>query len=359
MALVEFKCPNCGGEISYSANKGKMTCPYCDSEFSIKTVEEYNESLKDEIENDISWTLDTEQFDDEEVSGLRTYICKSCGGEIIGDDNMGATVCPFCGNNIVISEKFSGSLRPDLVIPFKKTKKDAKEALIKHYKNKVLLPAVFKDDNHLDEIKGIYIPFWLFDGEADVDIRYKGIKNHYWSDSHYDYHEKEYYAIRRSGSVAFEQVPVDGSSKIANELMESIEPFDYTEAVDFKTAYLAGYLAEKYDVEANECEDIANDRIKNSSLSAFESTINGYDSKIPEHLGIRLRNGKVHYALYPVWFLNTTYKDKQYTFVMNGQTGKFIGNMPTDLGKLGLYAVSIFMVVTIIVFAIMYLVWVL
>ena len=65
MALVEFKCPNCGGEISYSANKGKMTCPYCDSEFSIKTVEEYNESLKDEIENDISWTLDTEQFDDD------------------------------------------------------------------------------------------------------------------------------------------------------------------------------------------------------------------------------------------------------------------------------------------------------
>ena len=358
MALVEFKCPNCGGEINYSANKGKLTCPYCDSEFEIEALEEYNEVLKNETEDEIKWSCNSEEFAEEETNSLRTYICKSCGGEIIGDENMGATSCPFCGNNIVISEKFAGSLKPDLVIPFKKTKKDTKEALLKHYQGKVLLPNIFKDENHLDEIKVIYVPFWLFDGEALVDIRYKGIRNRYWSDSKYDYHETQVYAVARNGEIAFEQVPVDGSSKLANELMESIEPYDYKEAVDFKTAYLAGYFADKYDVEAKECVNIANQRIKTSSLNIFEGTIHGYDSLVPEHVGIRLKNGEVHYALYPVWILNTTYNNQQYIFAMNGQTGKFVGNLPLDKNKLILYFLLIFFGVAILTFLIIFLVWV-
>ena len=358
MAIREFKCPNCGGEINYDSDSGKLKCPYCDSEFEVEALKEYDDILKNETNSQLNWDPNVgQEWTEEEENGLRTYICKSCGGEIIGDENMGATSCPFCGNNIVVMEKFSGQLKPDVVIPFKKNKKDAREALLNHYKGKLFLPDEFKDGNHLDEIKGIYVPFWLFDGDAEVDIRYKGTKVRHWSDAQYDYQETSYYAVARAGDISFERVPVDGSSKMTDSLMESIEPYDFNDAVDFQTAYLAGYLADKYDVEASKCVKKANERIKTSSLSAFEGTIHGYTSLIPEHVQIMLNKGKIHYALYPVWILNTTYNNEQYTFAMNGQTGKFVGNLPMDKKKFALCFISVFVVMTLIMFLVFYMVW--
>ncbi len=104
-------------------------------------------------------------------------------------------------------------------------KKAAKEALQRHYKGKKLLPKIFKKENHIDEIKGVYVPFWLFDADADADIRYKATRVRTWSDSDYDYTETSYYSIGRSGDIGFDRVPVDGSSKMPDDLMESIEPF--------------------------------------------------------------------------------------------------------------------------------------
>ena len=54
----------------------------------------------------------------------------------------------------------------------------------------------------------------------------------------------------------------------------------------------------------------------------------------PKNTSVQVRNGLAKYALYPVWLLNTSYKGEKYTFAMNGQTGKFIGNLPVDNGKL-------------------------
>lgn len=218
------------------------------------------------------------------------------------------------------------------MIPFKIDKKAAKEALQRHYKGKKLLPKIFKKENHIDEIKGVYVPFWLFDADADADIRYKATRVRTWSDSDYDYTETSYYSIGRSGDIGFDRVPVDGSSKMPDDLMESIEPFKFEDAVDFKTAYLAGYLADKYDVTAEQSIDRANERIKRSTEDAFASTVKGYHSVTTENSSIRLHNGKAKYALYPVWLLNTTWKGKKYLFAMNGQTGKFVGDLPVDNG---------------------------
>lgn len=101
-----------------------------------------------------------------EEQGLSTYHCESCGGEIVADENTAASVCPFCGNPVVMTGKLSGALRPDLIIPFKLDKQAAKAGLMKHLEGKKLLPKIFKDQNHIDEIRGIYVPFWLFYTEA-------------------------------------------------------------------------------------------------------------------------------------------------------------------------------------------------
>jgi DNA-directed RNA polymerase subunit RPC12/RpoP len=331
--LMEYKCPACGGAIEFDSSIQKMKCPFCDTEFAMETLKELEEEIKNEPPETMEWEESAgSEWQEGETDGMKVYVCKSCGGEIIGDENTAATSCLFCGNPVIITNQFAGTLRPDLVIPFKFDKKMAKEKLMKHLKGKRLLPKVFKEENRIDEIKGIYVPFWLFDTDVDADIHYNATKTRSWSDDDYKYMETSYYEISRGGRIGFEQVPVDGSSKMADDLMESIEPFNYTDAVDFQTAYLAGYLADKYDVTAEESIARANKRVKRSTEEAFRKTVRGYANVTTKDSNIRLSNGSSKYALCPVWLLNTTWHEKDYVFAMNGQTGKFVGDLPVDKG---------------------------
>lgn len=330
-ALQEYKCPCCGGALAFDSSIQKMKCPFCDTEFEMEALEGYDEVLKEDRADSMEWeTTAGGEWENGEADALRTYICKSCGGEIVGDANTAATTCPFCGNRVVMMGNFSGALKPDLIIPFKLDKNAAKDGLMRHLSGKRLLPRVFKSQNHIDEIKGVYVPFWLFDTDADAQMRYSATKVRTWSDEDYDYKETSHFAVSRGGNISFENVPVDGSSKMADDLMESIEPYNMADAVDFRTAYLAGYLADKYDVGAEESVERANERVKKSTESAFAATVKDYDTVETENSSIQLKNGKAKYALYPVWLLNTTWNGNQYTFAMNGQTGKFVGNLPID-----------------------------
>ncbi|MBQ7060603.1 MAG: hypothetical protein IJM85_02350 [Clostridia bacterium] len=329
--LLEYKCPCCGGAIAFDSGIQKMKCPYCDTEFEMESLAAYDNVLNNQKPDSMNWNTDAgTDWQPGETEGMRIYICQSCGGQIVGDENMTATSCPFCGNPVVVAGNVSGLLKPDLVIPFKLDKEAAKRALNEHLQGKRLLPKVFKDQNHIDEIKGIYVPYWVFNADADADMRYRATRTTSWRDRDYIYTETRHYSVLRSGSLGFEAVPVDGSQKIPNDLMESIEPFDIHEAVDFQTAYLAGYLADKYDVTAEDSIERANERIKKSTEAVFATTVSDYMSVVPEASSIRLSNAEAKYALYPVWLLNTTWKDKQYTFAMNGQTGKFVGDLPAD-----------------------------
>lgn len=346
--INEYKCPSCGGAIEFDSHSQKMKCSYCDTEFDLETLKKYDEQLSKEAEqkDDISdWQTDPgKQWQEGETDGMNVYTCKSCGGEIVSDENTGATSCPYCGNPVILTERFRGALRPDMVIPFKLDKKAAKEAYYKHIKGRPLLPKVFRRENHIDEIKGIYVPFWLFDADVAADARYKATKVRTWSDSDYDYTETSYYSVDRSGNMSFVSVPVDGSSRMPDDLMESIEPYKVADAVEFQTAYLSGYLADKYDVDAQQSTDRARERMKESAQDVLRDTVKGYASVIPENTNVRISGGDAKYALYPVWILNTTWRGKKYIFAMNGQTGRMTGDLPVDNGAytrwlLGLTAV--------------------
>ena len=346
--INEYKCPSCGGAIEFDSHSQKMKCPYCDTEFDLETLKKYDEQLSKEAEqkDDISdWQTDPgKQWQEGETDGMNVYTCKSCGGEIVSDENTGATSCPYCGNPVILTERFRGALRPDMVIPFKLDKKAAKEAYYKHIKGRPLLPKVFRRENHIDEIKGIYVPFWLFDADVAADARYKATKVRVWSDSDYDYTETSYYSVDRSGNMSFVSVPVDGSSRMPDDLMESIEPYKVADAVEFQTAYLSGYLADKYDVDAQQSTDRARERMKESAQDVLRDTVKGYASVIPENTNVRISGGDAKYALYPVWILNTTWRGKKYIVAMNGQTGRMTGDLPVDNGAytrwlLGLTAV--------------------
>ena len=308
----------------------QLACPYCGSNINLNALES---------DADLSQAQEPEQLDlayegmgwrEEELGGMAVYSCQSCAGEILGDETLGATSCPFCGNPVVMTSRFSGALRPDAVLPFKFGKKDALAALERHYVKKKLLPKVFKDKNHLDEVKGVYVPFWIYDAEAGGRVSYRCERVRRWSDSNYDYTETSIYHAEREGQIGFSGVPVDGSEAMDDALMDSIEPFHLAEAVDFKTAYLAGYFANKYDQDAQQCADRATKRIYATAENAFQATVIGYNRVTPESSFLRFLGGQVRYMLLPVWLLNTSWQGQNFTFAMNGQTGKLAGDLPLD-----------------------------
>ena len=350
--LFEYKCPNCSGAIEFDSNTQKMKCPYCDSEFDVETLKNMDARLEEAQPDTYSWDASSGEAVWDESDGVSVFVCKSCGGEIVGDENTAATSCPYCGNPVVMSGRLSGDLKPDFVIPFKLDKQGAKDALKAYVSKKKFAPNTFKSENRLNEVRGIYVPFWLFDSDANAAVSYDATKIRTWSDSKYNYTETSHYDVFRAGSMSFQNIPVDGSSKMPDDLMESVEPFKFEEAVDFQTAYLAGYLADKYDVTMEQSIDRANQRIKISCEDTLRDTVNGFSSVTTKSSSVQTSNGVAKYALYPVWILNTVYKGETLTFGVNGQTGKIVGNIPVSKAKLAALFAGITAVATPVIFAV-------
>lgn len=347
----EYKCPNCGGKLVFDSASQMMKCPYCDAEFDPGDYIDVDAELEDSEPSDGESA--EEYFTDAE--GLRMYVCESCGGEIVTDQTTAATSCPFCGNAVVLQGNLSGMLKPDIVVPFKYDRDQAKDALRNFYNKKKLLPTGFADENKIDEIKGVYVPFWLYSCDVDASVNYRATRTRAWSDFRYNYVETSHYRLSRSGTLGFDDVPVDGSTKMPDDIMESIEPFDWSEAVDFQTAYLSGFFADKYDVSADECEERASERMKTSTASAISATVGGYESITMENADMRLSNEHIKYGLLPVWMLTTSWNGTKYTFAMNGQTGKFTGKLPTSKSKAWGYFFGIAAAVTAVLFGVTYL----
>lgn len=179
----------------------------------------------------------------------------------------------------------------------------------------------------------------MFNGEEEGDAHYEGTRSHSYRSGDYDITETEHYDIYRAGTVVFEKIPVDASTKMPDDHMDSIEPYDYEELKPFSTAYLPGFLADKFDAAVDQCRQRADQRCEGTLASALKSTVKGYDSCTLKNSNVNLKRGKVQYAMMPVWMLNTRWKRKDFLFAVNGQTGKMVGDLPVSWGKFwGLFA---------------------
>lgn len=363
--VTNYQCPACTGPLHYSAKSGKLACDYCGSSFDVAEIEalyarkeaeaaaakqaadakaEAAQAAKAEAAEAAAasggWdTSDLSRDWGAEADGLRVYSCPSCGAELICDQSTAATACPYCGNPAVVPGQFSGALRPDYILPFRLSKDDAVQALRAHYKGKPFLPRSFTSANHIEQIQGVYVPFWLFDGGAEGAASYRASNTNVYETGDYEITETRHYHVVRAGSLAFEKIPVDASSKMPDDHMDSIEPFDYAQLRPFSTAYLPGYLADKYDVTIDDSRDRADTRCRETLAQALRDTVTGYGACVTEREDIALRRGKVHYALLPVWMLSTKWRGQDFLFAMNGQTGKLVGDLPTDRGRFwGMFA---------------------
>ena len=331
--INSYECPCCGAPLVFSGNE--LRCDSCDNTFPVETMQQMTEGMAEAGgESKYDWeNYQPRSYEDTSEINLANYNCPSCGAQITGDDTLGSTVCPYCGQSTIVKGQFEGTLRPDYIIPFKVDKKAAMTAFEADFKNAPFLPDEFKSKKKIEEMAGVYVPFWMFDCDCDAYITYNAERVTRWSDSNYNYTKTDYFKLFRAGSVGFANIPVDGSKKADDAYMEAVEPYNYEDAVDFNGAYLSGYLADKYDVSAEESIERANERVKNSTIAAFNDTTGIFQAVIPEQSRVSFSNGKIRYSLLPVWMLNIKYLDKMYQFAINGQTGKVVGNYPVDEGK--------------------------
>ena len=339
--ITNYQCPSCTGPLHYGDKSGMLECDYCGSRYTVQEIEAlYRE--KDEAAAAASAAAQAQQQAAPEAdtpenwakdAGIRVYNCPSCGAELICDETTAATSCPYCNNPSIVPGQLSDMLKPDYVIPFKLNKDDAIKALKNYYRGKKLLPKAFSDKNHIEEIKGVYVPFWLFDGAVDADMSFQGTRVHSVTTGNEVITTTEYYRIHRAGVVDFDKLPADASSKMPDAHMDAIEPYDYSELKPFSNAYLPGYMADKYDVEPQDCYARADERVSNTAVELLSETVSGYSSCTPENRRIDIRRGRTSYALLPVWLLATKYNGKNYLFAMNGQTGKLIGDLPVSSGR--------------------------
>lgn len=342
--LTNFQCPACTGPLRYDGGNSRLQCDYCGSSFTTAEIEKLYQEKLDQAEQEAVDALSAEAEKEEEAyssaeswdgesEGMKLYHCPSCGAELLFDATTAASSCPYCGNPTVVPGQFHGMLRPDYILPFKVSREEAIRALKDYYKGKPLLPGSFSNQNHIEEIKGVYVPFWLFDGTVAGDMSYQATRVFSNRVGDEMITTTEYYDIRRAGTVHFVRIPADGSRKMPDDLMDSIEPFDYGEMKPFSTAYMPGFMADIYDVDDRESFERAGRRSENTTAQIFDSSIGGYSSVTPTARRMQVRREKTAYALLPVWMLSTKWNGKNFIFAMNGQTGKFIGDLPVSMGR--------------------------
>ncbi len=329
MNVLNYQCPNCGAPLSFSSESQQWDCEFCLSSFTAEQLQEMEQKK----------TAKTEDTPPQEsAEGIHSYSCPNCGAEMITEGNTAASFCAFCGSPAIFPQQLSGEFAPEKLIPFRYSKEEAIAALQALCKKKPLLPKDFSNQHHIEKVTGIYVPFWLFDCSMNVRMDAAAQRISTWSDSRYRYTKTDHYHLEREGKLRVEGVPADGLQRMDDDMMDALEPFDYSTMTDFQYSYLSGYFAERYDVDKEASWARAETRINAAARTLAEQTMHGFMSHQVTNFRTAVYDKQTHYAMLPVWLLSTQYKGQNYLLAMNGQTGKMVGNLPMSYGQLAKYA---------------------
>lgn len=335
--VLDVQCPSCSAPLHFDAKLGKMKCDYCDSVFDVS-----------ELKNIDNVTVEESTSETQEKESYVKYNCPDCGAEIIADETTSATFCLYCGNTAILKNKLSGKFAPDKIIPFKTVKEDAINAFKGLCKGRIFMPKFFNSEKNIEKITGLYIPFWLYEVDVDGSIDAKGTKVTSWSNGNTRYTKTDFYDLSRTANMNFKRIPVDGSTRFANDIMNTLEPFYFHYLVDYNHAYLSGFLAESYDVSYEDAFKDAESRSLETTKNVVLNDMGTYATKTIQSNTLKAKMKGYEYALLPVWMLNVKYKDKYYLFAMNGQTGEFVGDVPIDKRKVVFVSIGLFVICFVI-----------
>lgn len=339
--VIQYKCPDCGTDMVFDSATGTLHCGSCGREEQIEGYQKEYETFESHFH--------TAAYDDEEA---RQYLCKNCGAVLVTDNHTAATICSFCGSPMILGERISGDYAPTKVIPFSISKEEATKAFQKWCRKLKFSPKEFTKGNRIKEVVGMYVPFWLYDLRGQGEARLHCTRTHIFDSGDEEVTETSHFDIYRQVDLTFKDIPADASEKMADGLMDALEPFDYSGIREFQTPYLAGFLSEKYNYNDREMLPRVTERAKKYMDEYIMGTVHGYDSANFTDRDYHIGHLSSEYALFPVWMVYYDYEDAEYTFAMNGQTGKLAGNPPRSKLKIaisiGLLTVLFFLIFRII-----------
>lgn len=251
-------------------------------------------------------------------------VCNSCGATMIADENMMSTMCPFCGSPALISRRMTREFKPDYILPFKIDRQTAENNMKQWLKTRKMTPRGFKTKSRVTSMIPVYVPFWLLDCAVNSDLYGTGKK--------IGRDKVSMISVRAKANYYVKGVPFDASKKIANKLMEAIEPFDYSEMVKFENRLLQGFYADKYDQRPIEMLDRFIKRLDRISMDLNANISTNYDEYVPspEKTFTWMSDINIKYCLLPVWFMTVEFDGIDYQLAVNGRTGEAGGQAPTS-----------------------------
>ncbi|MBP8988687.1 MAG: hypothetical protein KBG64_00525 [Clostridia bacterium] len=324
MATTSYKCPNCGASLLFNPEKQKLVCDYCLSTFSVEELE--RKTLSEEAKPS---------------PGLVVYHCDNCGAEVVTEETTTASFCYYCHNPVLISERLTGSYRPQIVIPFAFGKDKAVDIFKNWAHGRRYVPRDFLSASQLEKITGLYLPCWMADYQADVDFAGTAVNRRVWVAGNREYTEHQEYTVLRKGSVCVHHVYELALQKFDKQLIDAVTPYDESRAVNFALPYLSGFFAETYDIKQADVQPMVEDRIRQYAETLVRETIGTYQQINLTKTDLHLIPEKWSFALLPVWILTYFYKGKTYIYAINGQTGKIHGTLPVDQKHLSLESLLI------------------
>lgn len=372
MGVITYKCPNCGGGLTFNAEKQKYRCEYCLSEFTQEELDEIEARELEKAEKRAKIQGDPEPEQDAPVETSKTqteqesdasenegrkktvtpimYICPSCGAQIVTDETTAASFCYYCHNPIVLEEKLRGEFKPDYVVPFQIDKRKAQEIFTQWVGRKKFVPDYFYSPSQIESMTGVYFPYWLYSCQVKGDLQAEGKTIRTWDMAGMRYTETKVYDIQRQGNMNVDSVARNALKKANRKLIDGVLPYRMNEKKDFSMGYLSGFMAENRDMEKDGFVKEVKEEVRQFALSSLRNQTGNYSS-------IQMRKNEVDIAgenwataLLPVW--TVTYNDKArgkiYYFALNGQTGKIWGELPVDNKKLAVLFLSIFIPVCVI-----------
>lgn len=320
--ILEQKCPSCDAAMKYNPTTNKLECEYCGTTIDIPE------------EKKVQSTISRKDRDQalQEMEPLPVYNCLSCGAEVLVSQETGALTCPYCQNNIVLTQQFSGTIKPDGIIPFRITPETLSKEVQSFYKDKVLLSKNFFSDSRMGKVTGVYVPFWVFDCDVKGDVEFKGSKQGpSYRQGDYIFTEVKHYRLERNVSMSFANLTVDASDKLDDNLMDSVCPYDLKEIKPFDIRYLAGYVADRFDKTSAEVQGRNDERVTNTAAGqALGRTTGGFGNVHLARNQLKPFMKKTKYVLLPMYLFHIDFEGKKYEFAVNGQTGKVVGTLPTD-----------------------------
>lgn len=332
MAITSYKCPSCGAGIDFKPALQKFHCDYCLSEYTEKEIADLYKQLEEENTQD----------DIVEDKSLASYNCNSCGATVITDDTTTSTFCYYCHNPVIISDRLSGDFQPNKMIPFAIDKEKAKETFLNWATKKKFVPKEFYSSSQLEKITGMYLPYWWANYKVSVDYLGEGQINNVHRSGDTEYKETKKYEIIRKGDIDINNVEELAFTKIDNNLLNGIAPYNENEAINFSMPYLSGFFAEQYNISEEEITPKIEEQVNRYTKSLINDTISEFNFVDEKNNNSEILSKKMYYTLLPAWILTYQYEGKTYVFAVNGQTGKSFGELPLNNKKVFSVAAAIF-----------------